>query len=169
MFTKLKIFFPKETDRKYFSKEHQGYSNNLSILIDNSLLFSNIDDAEENLPLEYRADIDLQKTLEFRYDIIFGDGTKESAQITFMFSNDCQVTIHRPNYLIGSEKLDVYDVKFNLNGTMYHIGSEYHQDDSKTLNLQGALSNPFQARWSTRKSFVGSQHIYWDDVVLELE
>lgn len=168
MHRRLKISFPKESDRKYFSKEHQGYTNNLCVLVDDKLLFSNIDDAEENLPLIYQADIDLSKTIEIRYNIVFGDGTKESAKITFEFLDRCYVHVYRPNYLIGSHKLDQYNVTFDVNGTIYQIGPEYHQGDSKTLNMQGTFTLPFKARWSTKKSFIGGQYVYWDDTILEL-
>jgi hypothetical protein len=168
MHRRLTISFPKDLDRKYFSKEHQGYANNLCVLVDNKLLFSNIDDAEENLPLTYQADIDLYKTIEITYDIMFGDGTKESASITFEFSDQCHVHVHRPNYLKGSDNLDQYDVTFDINGNIYQIGPEYHQGDSKTLDMQGTLTLPFRARWSTKKSFIGGRYVYWDDTILEL-
>ena len=42
---------PKEDNKQYFSLEKHQYKNNLTVMINDAVVFENINDAEENLPL----------------------------------------------------------------------------------------------------------------------
>lgn len=169
MSTRITILFPRDSNRNYFSKEHQGYSNDLKVSVNGNLLISNIDDAEENLPLCFSSIVDNLKIIKFDYYITFGDGTEESATISFIFNDRCYVTVDRPRYLVGSDRLDQYQITFDVNGTIYHMGPEYHQSETKRLEMIGSRQMPFRSQWTTKKSFIGSDLIYWDDAILELE
>ena len=42
---------PKEDNKQYFSLEKHQYQNNLTVMVNDMVVFENINDAEENLPI----------------------------------------------------------------------------------------------------------------------
>ena len=67
---------PKQHDKRYFSLAQHQYKNNLSVVVNDHVLFKNIDDAEENLPITLSDQIlfDTQSinVISLIYDIKFG-------------------------------------------------------------------------------------------------
>ena len=47
----IRLTCPKEDGKRYFSKADHGYENNLNISFNNNVVFKNINDAEELLPI----------------------------------------------------------------------------------------------------------------------
>ena len=64
---------PKEDNKQYFSLEKHQYKNNLTVMINDAVVFENINDAEENLPLlmsdQILFDSDSVNVVNLIYDI----------------------------------------------------------------------------------------------------
>lgn len=175
MYKKLKIIFPKDPDKNYFSFKKQRYVNDLNIFINDALLCSHINDAEEYLPMEIDKEIDLDESVEnsikFQYNMSFGPH-KEKVDVTFNLKTNgvCTTTIYRYNYVKGAEVLDDdYLVTFLVNDCKTLLDKSYHEGDTKDIVFDNYYSYPLKVRWFSYKPFTDTKSIYWDDIEFRLD
>lgn len=171
MHSTIKITCPKEDGLRYFTRKDQGYQNNLSVILNDKILFSNIDDCEENLPivLEQQCDLKDHNNLVFDYDITFHDTIKERAKIVFEISKDITlIKIIRENYVEGADELDEYLITFQINDNTFYIDKDFHNGDQKNLEFSSPTEYPFYARWSTKKTFKKGKTTWFDDLITEI-
>ena len=167
--SELKINFPRALDKEYFSFEKQRYVNDLSIYINDAMLVSHINDAQEYLPITITKPIDLDTTKEnvikFAYRIKFGPD-KEDVDVIFKLQTNgvCETTIHRHNYVPGSELLeDAYLVTFLINNYMTQLDKSWYEGEVKDIVFESNYSYPLTVRWFSYKPFIGGSE-YWDDI-----
>lgn len=171
MYHTIKITCPKEKNKRYFTYKDQGYQNNLSVALNDEIIFSAINDCEENLPiiLEKSCELKDNNIVMFDYDITFHDIIKERSKIFFSIGKDKTVTeIIRENYVEGVDDLDEYLITFQTNARVFYIGKDFHNGDQKHLRFDSSTEFPFYARWSTKKTFKKGQTDWYDDMILEI-
>lgn len=172
MYSKIIVNFPKEEGKKYFSREHQNYENNLSISINDDVIFSGVNDAEEYLPITLEKNYNFNNstnTIIFFYDITFHPDIKEYGKIILNISEKrCSICIVRDNFVQGSENLDNYIVTIDINGQKHFLDKEWHCGDSNQILFNGPAGVPCVISWSSKKSFVNGKHIYYDDTEVVL-
>ena len=118
---------PKEDNKQYFSLEKHQYQNNLTVMVNDIVVFENINDAEENLPIvlsdQVLFDPNSVNTISLIYNISFGD-IKEKTDVDFVFDSNssiCTTKFNRKNFVEGSEKLtDEYQVKLKVIPQGFH-------------------------------------------------
>lgn len=167
----IRITCPKEDNLRYFNRKDQGYRNNLSVILNNEIIFSDINDCEENLPITLERSCELKDINEliFDYDITFHDTIKERDKIFFQISKkDTVIKIIRENYVGGAEKLKEFLVTFQVNDSTFYIDKDFHQGHQKQLKFESLTKYPFYARWSTKKTFEKGQTTWFDDLILEI-
>jgi hypothetical protein len=173
MYKKIKLIFPKDQGKSYYSRKRQNYKNQLSVKINDQLIFKDIDDCEENLPMileKYFSSQKNQNIIEFDYDITFDFGIKEYVKITFYITDkECRVKIYRPLFVKESIGVE-FSAYFIVNGNKIMIGEEYHHGDEKTLemNFQNLNINQLQAKWGCIKKSTIDDKTYYDDIIMEL-
>jgi hypothetical protein len=172
MYKKFQLTCPRDHEKRYFSWEHQHYKNNLTVKLNNTVLFANINDCEENLPITFKIDIAWSNSgniVEFDYDINMHE-VKEFATIALKFS-DQKVTLEvcRPLPVPGAEHYE-FSARFRINDRELCLGKEYHQGHQKKIMqiFPFELDQPFMARWSCRKRPQSSTTVYHDDLIMEL-
>lgn len=175
MLKRIIVNCPREIDKRYFSFLKERYENDLNIYLNNDMLFSHINDAEEYLPLKYSKDLEIdvnkENTIKFEYNISFGP-IKEKADVMFILKTNGVITtnIHRHNHVEGSENLDDdYLITFLINEQKTLLDKSYHEGPSKDINFDNYYSYPLSVRWFSRKPFTDTKTIYWDDIELRLE
>ena len=169
MSKELVINFPKEFNKEYFSYKKQRYVNDLSVYINNAMLISHLNDAQEYLPMSCSKPIELDTTKEniikFAYRMLFGTD-KEDVDVIFKLQTDgvCETTIHRHNYVTGSELLeDDYLVTFLINDQMTQMDKSWYEGTTKDIVFNSNYSYPLSVRWFSYKPFIGGSK-YWDDI-----
>ena len=176
-----KIFIlrcPKEDNKQYFSLEKHQYKNNLTVMINDAVVFENIDDAEENLPLlmsdQILFDSDSVNTISLIYDISFGD-VKEKTEVDFVFDSNssiCTTTFNRKNFVEGSEKLtDDYGITLTVNDQMHKLDKTFHQGETKKVSVQNFVDMdlPITVALESKKQFTDSADITYDQLVFEIQ
>jgi len=169
---------PKEDNKQYFSLEKHQYKNNLTVMINDAVVFENIDDAEENLPLlmsdQILFDSDSVNTISLIYDISFGD-VKEKTEVDFVFDSNssiCTTTFNRKNFVEGSEKLtDEYDVTLTVNDQTHKLDKTFHQGDTKKVSVQNFVDMdlPITVALESKKQFTDSADVTYDQLVFEIQ
>ena len=85
---------PKEDNKQYFSLEKHQYQNNLTVMVNDMVVFENINDAEENLPIvlsdQVLFDPNSVNTISLIYNISFGD-IKEKTDVDFVFDSNSSI------------------------------------------------------------------------------
>jgi len=172
---RIKLICPKDPNKHYFSFKNQTYQNDLSVYVNNALLFSHINDAEEYLPIELSQDFNIDESKEynirFEYNISFGP-EKEKVDVSFKFRTDniCETVIHRYNHVEGSENLDdEYLVTFDICGQKTFLDKSYHTGNSKDIKFNSFYTYPLSVRWTSRKPFTTTKKVYWDDIEFRIE
>ena len=175
MLTKLNINCPKDPDKKYFSFKKQRYQNDLNIYVNDALLCSHINDAEEFLPIGITRNIELdpnkENKIKFEYNISFGpEKEKVDVEFTLKTNSVLHTKIHRYNYVQGSENLDNdYLVTFLVNGSTTLLDKSYHEGPSRDIEFDNYYSYPLHVRWHSRKPFTDTKSVYWDDIEFKLQ
>lgn len=172
---RITITCPKETDKEYFSYKKQTYHADISIYINNAMLFSHINDAQEYLPLEYSKEINLNESkdnlIKFEYKLSFGP-EKENVDVIYNLKTNgvCETTIHRHNFVEGSQNLDEgYLVTFSINDQKTFLDKKYHEENSKIIRFDSNYSYPLDVRWFSKKPFTDTSKVYWDDIRFRIE
>jgi hypothetical protein len=140
----ITVICPKEHNKKYFSFKENDYSNYLNIYFNNNLIFEGINDAEENLPIELKSNIDIQydikNVLKFKYNITFDNSIKELIDFVFTIipindiKHNIQAEIYRHNFVKNSEFLsDEYKVTLNINEHEFILDKNYHHGENKLI------------------------------------
>jgi len=178
----ITVICPKEQGKKYFSSKEHHYSNNLNIYLNDNLLFENINDAEENLPITLKKDIEIDyntvNILKFNYNIKFKYPSKELVDVVYKFEpidnqyHSIKTEINRHNYVLGSEQLDDrYKVTFNINEHTHTFGKNYHQGETKNINFFDKINLQQQGiliSIESKKTFENTKNIIFDQIRLEL-
>ena len=169
---------PKEDNKQYFSLEKHQYKNNLTVMINDAVVFENIDDAEENLPLlmsdQILFDSDSVNTISLIYDISFGD-VKEKTEVDFVFDSNssiCTTTFNRKNFVEGSEKLtDDYGITLTVNDQMHKLDKTFHQGETKKVSVQNFVDMdlPITVALESKKQFTDSADVTYDQLVFEIQ
>jgi hypothetical protein len=169
---------PKETGKRYFSLEKHQYKNNLTVMINETVLFENINDAEENLPVlmtdQILFDSNSVNTVNLIYDISFGN-IKEKTDVEFVFDNNssiCTTIFNRKNYVEGSEKLsDDYVITLTVNNHQTLISKEFHQGETKRISVQNFIDMdlPIHIKLESKKAFVDTKDITYDQLEFEIQ
>lgn len=169
---------PKEKDKHYFSFEKHQYKNNLTVMVNDDVLFENINDAEENLPLlmsdQILFDSNSVNTVNLIYDISFGD-KKEKTDVEFVFDSNssiCSTSFHRKNFVEGSEKLsDQYVVTLTVNDQIHTLQKDFHQGETKKIIVQNFIDMdlPIHIKLESKKVFVDSSDITYDQLEFEIQ
>lgn len=178
----ITVICPKEQEKSYFSFKKHHYSNHLNIYLNNNLLFEGINDAEENLPITLKKNIDINyntvNVLKFNYNINFKDPSKELVDVLYKFEpiNDqyhsIKTEINRHNYVLGSEQLDDnYEVTININEHTHIFGKNYHQGETKNINFFDKINLQQQGltiSLDSKKTFQNNTETTFDQIRLEL-
>ena len=169
---------PKDKDKRYFSFEKHQYKNNLTVMVNDVVVFENIDDAEEKLPIvlsdQVLFDPDSVNTVSLMYDISFGD-IKEKTDVDFVFDSNssiCTTKFHRKNFVKGSEKLtDHYQVKLKVNDQTHTLDKTFHQGDTKNISVQNFVDMdlPITVSLESKKQFEDSDNITYDQLEFEIQ
>jgi hypothetical protein len=178
----ITVICPKEQGKKYFSFKEHHYSNNLNIYLNDNLLFENINDAEENLPITLKKNINIDynivNLLKFNYNINFKNSIKELVDVVYKFEptdnqyHFIKTEINRHNYVLGSEHLDdSYEVTFNINEHTHTFGKNYHQGETKNINFFDKINLQQQGLLisiDSKKTFQNTKDTTFDQIRLEL-
>jgi hypothetical protein len=173
----LEIHCPREEGKRYFSTNDHGYSNSLYVYFNDEIIFGEIDDCEEKLPITLVESIkfkdNAKNVLRFDYNIKFEGLGEERTDVEFVFSDGrCLTTFCRHNWVKGSEKLaDDYTVAFELNEHCETFGREWHDGETKQIKFQhdADINQTIHLRWHSRKSFVNNQPpLTYDDIRVRL-
>ena len=169
---------PKADNKQYFSLKKHQYKNNLTVMINDAVVFENIDDAEENLPLlmsdQILFDSDSVNTISLIYDISFGD-VKEKTEVDFVFDSNssiCTTTFNRKNFVEGSEKLtDDYGITLTVNDQMHKLDKTFHQGETKKVSVQNFVDMdlPITVALESKKQFTDSADVTYDQLVFEIQ
>ena len=169
---------PKEDNKQYFSLEKHQYKNNLTVMINDAVVFENINDAEENLPLlmsdQILFDSDSVNVVNLIYDISFGD-TKEKTEVDFVFDSNssiCTTTFNRKNFVEGSEKLtDDYGVTLTVNDQTHKLDKTFHQGETKKVSVQNFVDMdlPITVALESKKQFTNCADVTYDQLVFEIQ
>jgi hypothetical protein len=169
---------PKEHGKRYFSLAQHQYKNNLSVVVNDHVLFKNIDDAEENLPITLSDQIlfDTQSinVISLIYDIKFGT-VEEKTEVDFIFdpnSSVCTAKFNRKNFVVGSEKLtDEYKITLTMNDQTHTLDKTFHQGKNKTVSVQNFmdLDLPIKIKLESKKQFENQSDITYDQLEFEIQ
>tara|TARA_R110000868_G_scaffold67529_1_gene200307 strand:+ start:2573 stop:3103 length:531 start_codon:yes stop_codon:yes gene_type:complete len=165
---------PKDPGKKYFCKKFFKYSNSMNLYFNNVLLFGDIDDAEEKLPLKFAADVDVDfkvdNVFKLEYNIRIGH-IEEYAQVYNKLSNQtCTTNIYRNNYVQGSNTLsEDYKITFDVNGRQQHFGTDWHKGDSKHVEFDLPYNLPLSIQWYSMKRFTNMPGTTWDHIIIRME
>jgi hypothetical protein len=169
---------PKAEDKHYFSCKKHQYKNNLTVLVNDDVLFENINDAEENLPIILQDQIPFDSyninTVSLLYDISLGD-VKEKTEVTFVFdgnSSICTTNFFRKNFVQGSDKLtDQYCIRLCVNGQQHLLDRSFHQGDIKQVSVQNFvdMDMPISVELESKKQFTDSMDITFDQLEFKIQ
>ena len=169
---------PKEHNKKYFSFEKHQYQNNLTVMVNDVVVFENIDDAEENLPIvlsdQILFDPNSVNTISLIYNISFGD-KQEKTDVDFVFDSNssiCTTKFNRKNFVEGSEKLtDEYQVKLKVNDQTHTIDKTFHEGATKNISVQNFVDMdlPITVSLESRKQVTDSDDITYDQLEFEIQ
>jgi len=175
----LRVTCPKDPDKRYMSLLQHNYVNKIDVYHNLEKIFSNINDAEENLPLVRETQINFAvcqpNIFEFNYYIRF-QGVEENAKIkwsikpiNYLSQSHIQITRYEPVH--GNEKVsDDYMITIGCNQYVYHVGKEYHQGPSKVINLKDTIDANGYCRLivQTKKVFDKKEDITYDQLQFEI-
>jgi hypothetical protein len=169
---------PKENDRQYFSLEKHRYKNNLTVMINDEVVFENINDAEENLPIvmneQILFDSNSVNTVDLIYNISFGD-VKEKTDVSFVFDSNssiCTTYFNRKNFVEGSEKLsNEYLIKLKINNQTHAFDKTFHEGETKNISVQTYVDMdlPITVSLESKKQFLDSDDITYDQLEFEIQ
>jgi hypothetical protein len=169
---------PKEKGKNYFSLEKHQYKNNLTVMINDAVVFENINDAEENLPLtlsdQILFDSDSVNSVSLIYNISFGE-IKEKSEVDFVFDSNssiCTTNFNRKNFVQGSEKLtDQYCVTLKINDQTHTLDKTFHKGETKKISVQNFvdMSLPITVSLESKKQFEDSNDITYDQLEFEIQ
>jgi len=172
---RIRVTCPKEAGKKYFSFKKQKYKSNINIFVNDAIVFSNINDAEEHLPIIREEPISLDEnkehTIKCVYDVLF-DTVSEKVDIIFKLKTDgvLETSIIRHNFVEGSETLDGdFLITFTINDQITLLGKEYHEGETANITFDNYYTYPLRIKWGSKKSFTDTENVYWDDIELRLE
>ena len=138
------------------------------------MLFPNINDAEEYLPLSFESIINYDTAVvnrfRFEYNIKI-DTAEEYADVIVQLQPDekCKIFVVRKNYVEGSELLDEhYRVDFDVNGKVKTFDNDYHKGRTNQISLEYDYTYPLDIKWESRKSFYNDK-ITYDEIGLKLD
>lgn len=175
----LRITCPKDPDKHYMSLLQHNYINKIDVYHNLEKIFSNINDAEENLPIVKETQINFANNqlniFEFNYYIRF-QGVEENAKIkwsikpiNYLSQSHIQITRYEPVH--GNEKVsDDYMITIGCNQHVYHLGKEYHQGSSKVIDLKDTIDANGYCRLivQTKKVFDNTSDITYDQLQFEI-
>lgn len=175
----VRITCPKDADKRYMSMLLHNYINKIDVYHNSEKIFSNINDAEENLPIIKHAEINFvdnqPNIFEFNYYIRF-NGVEEYAKIkwsikpiNYLSQSHVQITRYEP--VQGSNKVsDDYMITVSTNQHVYHVGKEYHEGASKVINLKDLIDAGGYCRLmvQTKKVFDNTKDITYDQLQFEI-
>ena len=174
----IKLTCPKEEGKRYFSKADHGYENNLNISFNNNVVFKNINDAEELLPITESKHVEMSddspSKLVLDYDIKFNAST-EKVIVKFTIdpaTNVINTMFDRKNFVGGSENLiEDYYVKLQINDNVSMLDKEFHKGDFKQVNLAHPIiaQQPIDIKLESKKAFEGNNNITYDQIEIRIE
>jgi len=169
------VHCPKEEDKRYFSKAIHKYKNNITVKFNDEVLFDNIDDAEENLPINKHTVLDIMEevpsTISLDYDIKIGDVSEQST-VEFVLDPLVEMVhtkIHRKNFVEGTEKLsDDYIVTLTVNEHEQTFGKDFHTGATKTLkfSLPVDVKDVINIKLESKKVFQNDPMVTYDTIEL---
>lgn len=169
---------PKEKGKRYFSLTDHQYKNNLTVMVNDIVVFENIDDAEEKLPIvlsdQVLFDPNSVNTISLIYNISFGD-IKEKTDVDFVFDSNssiCTTKFRRKNFVKGSEKLsDQYQVKLKVNDQTHTLDKSFHQGETANISVQNFVDMdlPITVSLESKKQFEDSNDITYDQLEFEIQ
>jgi hypothetical protein len=172
---RVTITCPKRPDRRYFSEKIHRYSNRLNVYYNDRMLFPGINDAEEYLPQTFESVLEYDENainrFRFEYNIKI-DTAEEYADVIFQLLPEgaCNTFIIRKNYVEGSELLDTnYRVDFTINGETKTLDKDYHRGNSHQIRFEHTYNYPLDIKWSSRKSFQGSDKVTYDEIEFRID
>jgi hypothetical protein len=179
----ITVTCPKEQEKKYFSFKEHHYFNHLNIYLNDNLLFEGINDAEENLPIELKTNVDLKydvkNVLKFNYNITFKNiSVTELVDLFFTIipidniKHNIQTEIYRHNFVKNSEFLsDEYKITLNINEHEFILGKNYHQGENKYIMFKcdiDLINQGLNIFLSSKKVFNNDKNITYDQIELKL-
>lgn len=172
---RITITCPKQSDRRYFSEKIHRYSNRLNIYYNDRMLFPGVNDAEEYLPIVLSQNVDYDESItnsfRFEYNIKI-DTAEEYADVLFQLTPEGKITTYviRKNYVEGSELLDEnYKIRFEINGETVTLDKQYHRGNSHQIRFEHTYNYPLDIKWSSRKSFQGSDKVTYDEIEFRID
>ena len=175
----VRITCPKDLNKRYMSRQHDNYINKLDVYHNTQKIFTNIDDAEENLPIILEKSIVLDKNIinvfEFHYDIKF-HSVEEQAKIIWSlkpinYLYQSHVQLIRFNSVQGSEHVsDDYCITVKCNQCTHTVGKEYHQGQNQNINFKDLIDASGYCCFSvqTKKVFDNTSVITYDQLQFEI-
>jgi len=171
---RIKVICPKESGKRYFDKKTFRYSNSMNIFFNDLPLFENINDVEENLPINLEKDIDINfevdNFLKIEYNIRIGD-IVEYADVVHRINKEKVVTnIIRKNHVEKSNTLTYdYKITFDINGSQTYFGKDYHEGSTKDITFSNKFGLPLDIQWYSKKQFTFMQGVFWDHIHIRIE
>ena len=169
---------PKEDGKRYFSKAQHGYENNLNISFNNNVVFKNINDAEEMLPITDSKQVEMSNEMPSKlvldYDIKW-TSSSEKVIIGFVIdpaTNVISTTFDRKNFVGGSEDLlEDYYVKLQINDQESMLDKEFHKGDFKKVLLShpAIVGQPIIIKLESKHAFKNDNNITYDQIELRIE
>jgi hypothetical protein len=180
----IKLTCAKDNDKRYMSLKQDNYVNNINIYYNKQKIFKNINDAEENLPINLDAPIlydnNIENVFEIDYDIKFFN-LNERAKIIWkikpinpvskiFYKSDLQLI--RLNDVKGIENLsDQYRVTLKINEYTHIIGKEFYQENNKVMTFENTINatDYFYFSVETKKVVMNNPEIKYDQLKLEIQ
>jgi len=179
MLKTLKITCPREKNKTYMSFASHQYVNKLDIYHNSMKIFTDINDAEENLPIIQEKNIDIAldslNTFEFRYLIRF-DGVEENCKILWQikpinYLSESHLQLIRYHAVKGAEKIsDDFCCNIKINQHCYTVGKEYHLGEQKFLYFKDMIDTNGYCFLSleTKKVFKDCVPVTYDQLLFEI-
>lgn len=171
---RIKVTCPKEQGKRYFDTQLFRYSNSMNIYFNEELLFANINDVEENLPIYLEKEVDINfkvdNILKVEYNIRIGDIVEYADVVHTINEEEVVTNIVRKNHVKKSNGLtDDYKITFDINNNQTYFGKEYHQGSTKNITFSNRYKLPLDIQWYSKKQFTFMQGVFWDHIHIRIE
>jgi hypothetical protein len=178
----LLVYFPKLPQTKYFSAAEHEYFSSISVWFNKNIVFSNINDQEENLPMSYQHPVDLVlnsvNTIKVCYKIYTNYSFKEDASIQYELyptsSGSCNVTaqLSRNNNVISPKLIDpgyiitskINNHQISIDGKSWFTGNTNQHNFVTDVNI----TEPLILETISKKIFVSSDQVHYDHIQISL-
>lgn len=169
----IQLHFPKDKNKSYCSFEKHNYYQNLNIYFNNDIIFKEINDSEEKLPilLEKKIQIDEEENVLSLFTDINTYEQEEQIDIVIVFKkNGTNLSIIRLNDMenVVNKFDESYEMVIKLNEESKKHTKDWYLNKSYRTDLKSKKTiNDFNFSIKTKKPFKNNG-TYYDNMILKI-